>query len=85
MVRKQQLKHESKSGRSRNQRRNTNDNLEEFNSKGPVVVDDNNSRASSSSNSNDYHQYRNITEQLGSIGLCIRKVDGDGYTFYDFY
>lgn len=76
MVRsKQPPKHESRSGGFKNQRRNSNDNAESSSSKGPVVVDADHSSAKST----DYNQFRNINEQLGSIGLSIRKVIGDGY------
>ena len=77
---KQQSKHEPKGGRYKNQHhRSSNDNSES--SKGPVVVDADNSSARSSSKPNDLHQFRNINEQLGAMGLALRKVVGDGFVF----
>ena len=80
---KQQSKHEPKGGRFKNQhRRSSKDNPES--SKGPVVVDADNASACSSSKPIDLHQFRNINEQLGAMGLASRKVVGDGLVFRYF-
>ena len=83
MGRKQQSKHEQRGGRFKNQHfRNSNDNSES--SKGPVIVDADNASACSSSKPSDLHQFRNINEQLGAMGLALRKVVGDGLVFSYF-